>query len=332
MDTNVLIIGAGLSGLRAAREIQAAGKSVTLLEKSTSSGGRLATRRIGEGRADHGAQFFTARTETFKQQVQEWLDADIVYVWSHGWSDGSLKRTVGDGHPRYVTKGGMNELAKHLEQGLDVRTGVKVIAVERPSHAWQVTDDQGNVYSSEVLIMTPPPPQSLELLVQIPLTSRDESDLQRLHYGPCLAGMFVVDGELSLPEPGAVQNFQQSVYWIADNQAKGISPEERVVTLHAEARFSRQHYDDPEDVTLGLMREALQPYLSENTTIKDAQLKKWRYSVPLTTHPRDVLVAEGLPLIFAGDAFGGRGRVEGAYLSGLAAGNAALELLSEGTG
>jgi predicted NAD/FAD-dependent oxidoreductase len=39
------------------------------------------------------------------------------------------------------------------------------------------------------------------------------------------------------------------------------------------------------------------------------------------------LQAENMPLIFAGDAFGGRGRIEGAYLSGLAAGQAAQSLL-----
>ena len=52
-------------------------------------GGRLATRRIGLGRADHGAQFFTIRTPGFRAWVHGWVADDLVYEWSRGWSDGS---------------------------------------------------------------------------------------------------------------------------------------------------------------------------------------------------------------------------------------------------
>ena len=77
-----------------------------------------------------------------------------------------------------------------------------------------------------------------------------------------------------------------------------------------------------------MFRKELQYHLAKGAKIKEEQLKKWRYSIPLTTHPHDILQATDFPLIFAGDAFGGRGRVEGAYLSGLKAGKTALTLLS----
>jgi predicted NAD/FAD-dependent oxidoreductase len=66
--------------------------------------------------------------------------------------------------------------------------------------------------------------------------------------------------------------------------------------------------------------------MKSGARITEAQLKKWRYSVAITTHPQDYIQAEGLPLLFAGDAFGGRGRVEGAFISGRAAAQALLEL------
>ncbi|HMQ53993.1 MAG TPA: FAD-dependent oxidoreductase, partial [Anaerolineae bacterium] len=53
---DVLVVGAGLSGLMAANLLKAYGFKVTVLDKGRSVGGRLATRRIGPGRADHGAQ------------------------------------------------------------------------------------------------------------------------------------------------------------------------------------------------------------------------------------------------------------------------------------
>ena len=94
--------------------------------------------------------------------------------------------------------------------------------------------------------------------------------------------------------------------------------------LHDVVHIHDRHYDDADGATLYFLRQELQYYLAKGASIVGEQLKKWRYSVPLTTYPHDVLKAEGLPLLFAGDAFGGRGRVEGAYLSGLAAGKAAI--------
>lgn len=325
MSTDVIIIGAGLSGLVAAQQLKAAGKSFLILDKGRSVGGRLATRRIGDGLADHGAQFFTVRTDEFRSQVDQWLANDLVYIWGHGWSDGSLKRTTNDGHPRYVTKGGMNSLAKDLASSLNqIHVNTKVNRINWHDDLWHVTDTEGTIFQAKQLIMTPPVPQTLALIEDIALDPEDKQALERINYGPCLCGLFVVDGDVDLPDPGAMQNFDKTVYWIADNQRKGISPNEHIITLHVEARYSREHYDDPEADNLALLREELQKYLVDGATITSEQLKKWRYSVPLTTHPHDILQAKGLPLTFAGDAFGGRGRVEGAYLSGLAAGKAVI--------
>ncbi len=61
-----LVIGAGLTGLTAARALQARGINAAVFDKGRGVGGRLATRwnDTPEGsRAfyDHGAQFFTVR-------------------------------------------------------------------------------------------------------------------------------------------------------------------------------------------------------------------------------------------------------------------------------
>lgn len=328
MDAEVLIIGAGLSGLSAGRVLQAAGKQVLVIDKGRSVGGRMATRRIQNGLADHGAQFFTARTAVFQQVVDEWLVQGRVRVWGQGWSDGSLKRTVNDGHPRYVSVGGMNALTHYLAEGLNVRLNAQALSVRYDSNRWIVRYGDEGLLTAGVLILTPPVPQSLKLLTEgnVNLHPDDRTALERIEYGPCLCGLFVVDGEVNLPEPGAIQNLNKVVYWVADNQRKGIS-EQRIITMHVESSYSRAHYDDPDENTLAFLRDELKQYLAPDAAIVEEQLKKWRYSVPLTTHPFDCLTAQGLPLVFAGDAFGGQGRVEGAYMSGRAAGQAALDLL-----
>jgi len=331
MAVDVLIIGAGLSGLMAAHTLQDSGYSVQLIDKGRSVGGRLATRRVGEGGlADHGAQFFTVRTDTLQGYVDKWMEDDLVYVWGTGWSDGSLKTTAGDGHPRYVTKGGMNKLAKHLAQGLDIIVDRRITSMQLVNDMWTLTDGEGDAYNGRALLMTPPMPQSLDLIAHsnVQLDDEDLSALQKIQFGPCLCGIHEIEGDVNLPDPGAIQNFDNTVYWVADNQAKGISSL-TIVTSHASAKYSRQNWDAPEAEIIVELESAVKPHLQDGAKILNTQLKKWRYSVPLTTYPKEFLLAKGVSnLAFAGDAFGGRGRVEGAFMSGVSAGKALAEALS----
>ncbi len=331
MVVDALILGAGLSGLMAAHRLSERGYTVQLVDRGRSVGGRLATRRVGEqGIADHGAQFFTVRSETFQGFVDQWLQQDLVTIWGTGWSDGSVKRTYGDGHPRYVVRGGMNRLAKYLARDHDIVLNRMVTRVHMREDSWSLVDSDDGRYAGRALLLTPPMPETLALLSasEVPLQASDHNELRRIQFGPCLCGIHVIAGEAEFPQPGAVQNFQSEVYWVADNHAKGISGV-TVVTSHANAKFSRQNWDASEADIIRELEAAVLPYLKGNASIASTQLKKWRYSVPLTTYPDEYLLARGLPrLAFAGDAFGGRGRVEGAFLSGLAAGDALSDALA----
>jgi hypothetical protein len=335
-NADVLIIGAGLSGLMAARALQERGISSTVLDKGSSVGGRMATRRIGPGLADHGAQFFTVRDNSFRQIVDRWLDERLVFEWSQGFSDGSLLPPgslppTGDGHPRYAAHGGMNALTKHLAAELSsiIMTHVKVMTATADASGWILQDEDGNLYTGQALIMTPPVPQSLDMLDAgaTDLAEHDRETLQRVEYAPCLTGLFWVEGRVTLPYPGAVQRRDNPISWIADNQAKGISPDATLITVQANETYSAQMWSAPDERILNALRTDLQIFMPDDAQIRDAQIKRWRYSQVTRTHPDRCLVADlRVPLIFAGDAFGGP-RVEGAILSGIAAGQTLAEQL-----
>lgn len=331
MDADVLVVGAGITGLMAANLLQKSGLSVIVLDKSASVGGRLETRSIGPGRADLGAQFFTARTPDFRNWVEQWEHEKLVYTWSIGWSDGSLQKPGGDGHPRYAVYGGMKALAKHLAQDLDsVRLNIEILTLTATHDSWLIQDADGNILSGKALVMTPPVPIALELLRSgaTPLSKDNQEALEQVQYAPCLCGVFWVEGTMHLPEPGAVQRHNAPISWIADNQRKGISREATVLTVHASPEYSEQLWLVSDDDVLGAMRPAFKPYMDAEARIREAQVERWRYSIPTVTHPERCLLADGLPpLVFAGDAFGGP-RVEGAALSGVAAGKLLLSKLA----
>ncbi len=58
----ILVVGAGISGCVCAYQLSKAGHDVVVIEKGRGVGGRMATRRVGGARIDHGAQFLTARS------------------------------------------------------------------------------------------------------------------------------------------------------------------------------------------------------------------------------------------------------------------------------
>lgn len=319
--TEILVVGAGLAGLMAARRLQAAGRAVLVVDKGRGVGGRMATRRVGPGRADHGAQFFTVRSDTFRTFVDAWRARGLVYEWSRGWSDGSLDAPGEDGHPRYAIRGGFTAVPKHLARGLAVRTGVRLTAVTAVDGGWEAVDAGGGRYAAAALLLTPPVPQSLALLDagKVQLVTADRTALARVQYAPCICGLFWVEGDVDLPEPGALQRPDAPISWIADNQRKDISPQAKIITIHASPAYSEALWPQPDAEALAAVRAGLAPHLAAEATVREAQLKRWRYALPTVTHPDRALLATGVPpLAFAGDAFNGP-RVEGAALSGLAA-------------
>ena len=219
----------------------------------------------------------------------------------------------------------MNALAKHLAQRLDVRLNVQLVSVNLDGNKrWRSEDDSGQVYSSQALLLTPPVPQSLFLVdaggVQLEAVDRDS--LEQIAYAPCMAGLFQIDGRVHLPEPGALQQSDAAISWIADNQRKGISPEATVITVHAGPDCSRWLFERTDAEALAQLEAGLRPFLNQKARIVASQLKRWRYALPTDLHPERCLVARDVPtLVFSGDAFGGP-RVEGAALSGLSAAEA----------
>ena len=320
-NDSCIVVGAGISGLLAARELENAGRRVTVLDKGRGVGGRMATRRFGGAGFDHGAQFFTVRTERFGELVQGWLEAGAAAEWTRGFADAEGEASE-DGHPRYRGSEGMTSIPKHLARDLDVRSGERVVRVDRDGEGWTVACESGMTASGDALLLTAPAPQSLALAESGDYALPDEvrRRLDEIAYDPCFALMAVLGGPSPVPEPGGVQIKGEPLDWIGDNEAKGIS-DRPALTIHAGPRWSRQHFDDEaQDIARALLDLASEQLGTDLFAVTaETSLARWRYSWVTQPHDEPLLVASGAPpLVFCGDGFG-QPKVEGAALSGLAA-------------
>jgi renalase len=298
-----IIIGAGMTGLSAGLILQKQGLSTIILDKGRGLGGRMATRRLGEAKADHGAQYFSVKTPEFERFISGFEQKGIVKKW---FVDGLA-------HPRYVGKQGMNAIAKSMAEGLDVRTSQKVIKVHFSENHWQVFTESQDVFEADYLLMTQPVPQVLELLEnsQIEVSQEHSNILKSIIYEPCLAVMLVLKEPSKIPNGG--QKLENSpIAWIADNQQKGIS-DSPSVTIHTTPKFAQENFDaNLDSVAQQLIGEA-ENWLGE---VESYQVHRWRYSLALSRYNEPFLKIAS-SLFVAGDAFG-IGNVEGAFLSGQA--------------
>ncbi len=136
------IIGAGLAGLTAAAELAAAGRAVTVFDKSRGTGGRLATRRTGAGAFDHGAP--AAHGGAAFGAAMERLGAVRS---GRGW----------------IARPGMSALVKPLERGVEIRKGVRIVEAWERS-GWHLRDAEGEVHGPfATLICAIPAPQAADL-------------------------------------------------------------------------------------------------------------------------------------------------------------------------
>lgn len=303
------MVGAGMAGLTAAGRIARAGHEVTVVDKGRRAGGRLATQDLADGgRADHGAQFFTTRSDAFGEQVGQWATEGTAHVWCRGF-------TSEDGHPRYAVGGGMRRLGARLADGLDVQTSTRVTSIVPSGAGWSVSWPDGPHSTAgrivaDMVVVTAPVPQAAALLF-------DHVDVPDITYTPVLALTVALGAQPAIPAPGGVQLDDDPTWtWVADNRAKGVSPSP-AVTFHTRSDVATARWDDAAEVVTADLLGAAAPWLGDAEVV-DVALHRWRYAAPTECHPEPCWVAPDGRIVLAGDAFGSP-RVEGAFLSGLAA-------------
>lgn len=315
----IIIIGAGLSGLVAARELQRAGYEVLVLEKSAQAGGRMATREIGDAVFDTGAQFFTARSEEFKNALANWMKNGIAREWFAGYPSPENKKPR-DSYPRFCGVRGMKGIAEFLARELEIHFQTEIKTLRYKNKFWTARAASGGEYSGDFLILTAPIPQSLSLFDSCDqvLPAPAQAALESVEYQPCFAVLATLKNAAKLSAPGALYVDGEPIAWLADNFCKGISSQAGAVTIHSTGKFARENFEADENFIAEKLLSAAQKHFDAPLQIEDFQVRRWRYSKPQNALEEGAIFISDLNLCFAGDGLNGA-KIEGAFGSGLAA-------------
>jgi renalase len=305
-DPEVTVVGAGIAGIAAACRLTEHGRRVLVVEKSSSVGGRMASRRSGSATFDHGAQFFTTRSETFTSVVERAVDAGVVKAWTHGFDDPP------DGFPRWSGTTAMTDLVRWLAEsaGIDVELGREIVDLR--------------ALRSRAHVLTAPVPQSLAVLSFSRLLPAPplHVELAAIAYKPTVSVLVeLAQSPPGLPPHGGAQYADHpELAFVTDNRRKGIS-DEPAVTIHLSNELSRDLWNSPDDLVAATALELTAEHLA-GATVLGHQVHRWRYAGPVDVWPEPTVCWGDEPVIaLAGEAFAGP-KVEGAYLSGIAAADA----------
>lgn len=322
---DVLIIGAGWSGISAAEQITQSGLRCQVVEKGRGPGGRCATRRHNDWRFDHGAQYFTARTQEFDQALRDWEKQGLVSRWDPeikvvGQRPSALDSNQKQQMTRWVGVGGNNSVLRHMSEPLNVHYQTRVEALCRDQGIWFVTmsSAQGErIVTASTIILTAPPSQSAELVG--PNHSLYETlSSHRMH--SAWAVLIAFDAPVILDYDAAFIN-EGPLSWVCRQSAKPGHAGEAWV-LHASPDWSDQHIDAPAE-TIG--PQLYQAWLEVSQGLPPSpsyrQAHRWRFAQSVSPLDVGYLHDSESDLWVAGDWCRGD-RVEGAWLSGRAAAKA----------
>lgn len=311
----VVVVGAGLSGVACACELRAAGVPVRVLDRGHRAGGRIASRRLWDRPVDLGASYVTTSDDDFLAVVERWRDRGLARPWTDTFT------ALGDGDPvaktgplRWGAPGGLRSLVEDLAADLEV---------ER----YDVADADGLAGAAVVLAM--PDPQARRLVPD----DHPVAGLLDRQFEPVLAlaaswsGRTWDDVSPTGRFDGAFVNGDPVVAWVADD-GRRRGDDAPVLVVHSTPDFASRHLADA--AAAGPEMVAALRGLMSLPEPDDVHVHRWTFARPVGARTATHTLVDGPAGLVGvcGDGWGASPKVETAWLSGRDLGRALVEALS----
>ncbi len=339
----IVVIGAGMAGLVAARQLQQVGYPVLVLEKSRGFGGRLNVRRSEGTCADRGVRYLEDQGGLTRALIHALHLRNLVRVWTgtpyHLEGESLLRSPV---RSRYIAPKGITVAAKFLAQGLTVWLNHRAIALEPPTRAddpWVVRLDQprpnlpgerrGQVLARAVVLALPAP-QAGDLLAPLASQGLDDELLKAVTevvFEPSYAVMAGYAADTPLTGGKLVDDWQsigcvgdRDLAWVSRESTKYLDASQPTLLVQSSIAFAH-HFLNATD--LDAIAQHLLDRLASLTGLAFdqpawTQVHRWRYGFARQPAESECLADRDWALVCCGDWCGGD-RLETAMVSGLAA-------------
>ncbi len=313
----IAVIGAGIAGLNLAN-ILSAQANVTVFEKSAKLGGRAATREVDEYAFDHGAQFFTVKSNAFKQFVDKMEAEGVVARWDARFAEirhGHItsQRRWDASYPHYVGTPSMHAIGQFMAKDLDVRFNQQIQSIKRENNAWVVTSAHEELGVYDWVVLSIPAAQAYALLPDNCQFKLQLSDISML---ACYALM------LAYPEPKVMQWDAALISgdvlsWASVNSSKPDRPSVFSMVAMSKNLWAEAHFNhDDAFVTQAMLTELSAIIGRPMDDFSYLKLKRWKYANAARRAESMLLLDDNLQLACCGD-WCKVGRIESAFTSSL---------------
>jgi renalase len=334
----IAVIGAGVAGLACARTLVQAGHRVTLLEKGTTVGGRMASRETQFGSFDHGSQYFTVRDTRFEQVLAQspglrkpWSATAVRVLDPHG---RVVEASLPPVEPHWVAVPTMDALTRHWAQPLiangSVELQTRVTRIERDAldaGRWQLQtsgpQDSVHVFPGfDAVLLAMPSGLAAGLLAQSAVAEAMAQRIAQVTLAPCWSLMIAfaqaVQPKLAHlgPQWNAAMSTHHRIAWLARESSKpGRGGVERW-TVQASPAWSQEHLLDDEPRVQAKLLKAFGEVTGIYAEPSYAQVHRWRWAKTEAPLGRSHLWDSDAAIGVCGDWCLGH-RIEDAFISGL---------------
>ncbi|KAE8743769.1 hypothetical protein FOCC_FOCC009602 [Frankliniella occidentalis] len=327
MVQRVLLIGSGITAALTGALLrkQAADRiTLTIWDKARGAGGRMSTSRSSgdsECLADLGAQYITVLPENFEKNREIYgnlLENQIIEPLVLGAVSGMKEFPSGTQH--FVTPNGMSSLVKYLislSAPEDTLFQHHVSAITQIGEKLQVETTTGTKEEFDVVILTLPAPQVLQLGGDVPLLLKSQPELEdglrAVKFSSRYALALYFNSGDGQHEPWAAKYIDNNPvfrYASIENRKRNRPEKPPAAVFHSNVKFGSENIEktliDMEPILLEEYKN-LFPKWPKPAAIK---CHKWRYSQVTSPFPGKIggiSILKKPLLISGGDSFTGSG-------------------------
>jgi predicted NAD/FAD-dependent oxidoreductase len=277
VNRELVIIGAGISGLTLATKMQNEGWSVAVIDKARGTGGRMSSKRIviDEDSGEHisfdlGCSDFSAYSSEFKEQLQLWI------------AQGHVECIHTDGQRRYTSVPRSSSLTRSMANRITTRFQTRVTRISKVNDRWhcyeQTPEGELSLVSvSDYLVLAIPPAQAAALLDN---DNPYKERLDSISIESQWVAMFILDDEIDLDfSPSQLQKHGISMTRCESNKPGRVVIEGMSVWLvHMNNEWTQSHINLGKEEVSDLIGKQLELLAERSLAVRNSFCHRWLYA------------------------------------------------------